>query len=255
MSEISDAFAKLAGVLKAGRQLLVETDGTANAPRPKMSFSPSQVRPYFVSFGSQLAILRIGLPNLFGDFAQLNLEPLVEMANSAKHYHRSQLQDLCRSIDQAFELRANSELSAPATTVSASRCVFISHGRAPDWREVQLYIEKDIEISTLELAQEPNQGRTVFQKLTELAGTCDYAVVVMTGDDQDASGNARTRENVMHEIGYFQGRFGPHRVCLLHEEGVSIPSNLFGLVYVPFPKGLVSAAFATLTRELRAAYH
>ncbi len=58
----------------------------------------------------------------------------------------------------------------------------------------------------------------------------------------------------MHEIGYFQGKFGLSAVCLLHEEGTNIPSNIHGLVYVPFPKGYVNATFGTLLREIQAYY-
>ena len=76
----------------------------------------------------------------------------------------------------------------------------------------------------------------------------------MTGDDDIGIGAPRARENVMHEIGFFQGKYGLANVCLLHEEGTNIPSNIHGLVYIPFPKDLVSAAFGVLGRELRAAF-
>ena len=76
----------------------------------------------------------------------------------------------------------------------------------------------------------------------------------MTGDDTTEDGLRRARENVMHEVGYFQAKFGLANVCLLHEEGVSIPSNIHGLVYIPFPTGLVSAAFGALARELGVAF-
>jgi hypothetical protein len=54
----------------------------------------------------------------------------------------------------------------------------------------------------------------------------------------------------VHEVGFFQGRYGRDRVILLHEDGVSIPTNLGGVVYVPFPKGQIEAAFQVLGREL-----
>ena len=65
-------------------------------------------------------------------------------------------------------------------------------------------------------------------------------MVVMTGDDV-AEDEVRARENVVHEIGYFQDRYGRGRVCLLHEDGVNIPSNLSGVAYCSFPKGRESA--------------
>jgi predicted nucleotide-binding protein len=58
----------------------------------------------------------------------------------------------------------------------------------------------------------------------------------------------------MHEIGYFQGKYGLRDICLLYEEGTNIPSNIHGLVYIPFPKGLVRATFGALARELKAAF-
>jgi predicted nucleotide-binding protein len=106
----------------------------------------------------------------------------------------------------------------------------------------------------LELSQEPSSGQTIIEKLERNASTCDSAVIVMTGDDIDADGQARARENVMHEIGFFQAKYGRSRVCLLHEEAVSIATNLSGVVYVPFPKGNISASFGVLSRELKAMY-
>ena len=76
----------------------------------------------------------------------------------------------------------------------------------------------------------------------------------MTGDDIDLEGNRRARENVLHEIGYFQAKFGLSAVCLLHQEGTNIPSNIHGLVYIPFTEGCVEATFGALTRELNSFY-
>ncbi|MCU7804984.1 MAG: nucleotide-binding protein [Candidatus Thiodiazotropha sp. (ex Lucinoma borealis)] len=253
MDNSQTALAKLAGVLKSVQTLLEQTKrGDA---RPIDNFSPDDVKPYFEMAYAQLGVLKESLPELYGDFPVLNVEPLTKMAEGADHpyrFGRNQLESLVRDIEQIFEVRANSELAAPVSSAPAR--VFISHGRANDWNEVQSFIEKDLDIPTLELAQEPNRGRTVLQKLEEESSNCSYAVIVMTGDDEDTEGNPRARENVMHEIGYFQCRYGLSAVCLLHEEGTSIPSNIHGLVYIPFPKGYVSATFGTLMRELNAFY-
>lgn len=118
------------------------------------------------------------------------------------HFSRAQVERLVRDIDQVFEIRANSELEQPKQ--EAARRVFITHGRSNDWRAVQAFIEKDVELLTIELAQEPNLGRTIIEKLIENAARCDSAVIVMTGDDVANEDEARVRENVMHEIGFFR---------------------------------------------------
>lgn len=120
----------------------------------------------------------------------------------------------------------------------ALRGVFITHGHGLEWRVVADFIEKECnpKLPFIELASRANKGRTVIEKLDEEAANCSFAVVVMTGDDLVADDETRARENVVHEIGFFQGRYGRGRVCLLHEEGVNIPSNLSGVAYCSFPK-------------------
>lgn len=254
MSEVAVALAKLAGIRKAIHDLLNDTD---RSPRRSVGqFPPSVVGPYFTGAVDQLGILQTQLPDLYDDFAPINAEPGVEMSEGAEErmqFRRSQLETLRRTIDHIFEIRSNSELAVPESNSPSPR-VFISHGRANDWREVQSYIERDIGIPTLELAQEPNLGRTVLQKLEQETSNCTSAVIVMTGDDADAEGNRRARENVLHEIGFLQAKYGLSAVCLLHEEDTSIPSNIHGLVYIPFPNDTVRATFGALTRELNSFY-
>lgn len=250
MDNIQTTFAKLAGALKAVTMLLEQSKA---GNRPTQNFAASDVATYFHTTSKQVDILRLELPELYGDFYEMQLEPQIEMAAGSgqpKRFGRPQLNTLARYIEQIFELRANSELGVPIA--SKPTCVFISHGSATDWKDVQAYIEKDLKIQTLELAQQPNKGRTVLQKLEDESANCSFAVIVMTGDDTDSEGASRVRENVMHEIGYFQGRYDLTAVCLLHEEGTNIPSNIHGLVYIPFPKGYINAAFSTLMRELNA---
>ncbi|NUY02377.1 nucleotide-binding protein [Paraburkholderia sp. JPY169] len=254
-------MAKLAGVRKVVTGLL--TERVVSHPRqpgmPRTQFAPTGVGHYFNQTANIIERLRELLADLYGDFQQIAVEPTLQVYVSGQTqyvYGREQIEQLGRDIDQVFEIRSNSELSQPAAAQPAAepKRVFISHGRANDWREVQAYIEKDIGLATLELAQEPSAGQTIIEKLERNASSCDSAVIVMTGDDMDDAGKARVRENVMHEIGFFQAKYGRSRVCVLHEEGVTIPTNLSGVVYVPFPSGNVGAAFGVLIRELKASY-
>lgn len=259
MSTASTAFAKLAGILKASENTLND-EFFRKGQRPIQAYSEQTVGYYFNGAERAVATLREALPELFGDFPVIGVTPETEMSQATEgkpatfYFSRQQLQTLVTTIQQVLEVYAHSELETPQQSVAPVRRVFISHGRAADWREIQAYIEKDIGLNSLELAQEPNQGRTILGKLADSAGQCDSAVIVMTGDDLDAEGQARARENVIHEIGYFQGRYGLDRVILLHEDGVSIPSNIQGVVYTPFAKGAVSACTGLLARELKSIY-
>jgi len=252
MNPLSIAITKLAGIRVAVLATLKEE---ASPGRLRTSFRPENVGHYFQQAAAQVEFLREQVPELFGDFQPVSMEPMtVKTAPDDPYYTRSQLSRLLRDIEHVFELRASSGDGYSSTVAKPFRRVFITHGRSQDWREVQSYIEKDIELNTVELAQEPNLGMTVIEKLVEHAERCDSAVIVMTGDDIDEDGLAKARENVMHEIGFFQGKYGRSKVVLLHEEGVNIPSNLSGVVYVSFPKRTVSAGFHVLSRELKAIY-
>jgi predicted nucleotide-binding protein len=260
MSEISVAMAKLAGIRQALLGIASENvsrNRSAGQLLTRASFPPDTVQHYFVQAAQIVDHLKLQLPDLFADFQAISPLPAMSMAASldepSKHFSRAQVERLVRDIDQIFEIRANCELAHPPTPLP--RRVFISHGRSTDWLIVQPFIERDVGINTLELAQEANLGRTIIEKLTANSERCDSAVIVMTGDDVMGVDQARVRENVMHEIGYFQGVYGRDRVILLHEDGVNIPTNLAGVAYIPFPKAHIEGGFHVLHRELRAIYN
>jgi predicted nucleotide-binding protein len=249
MVDLATTFAKLAGLKKMVAAWLPPEPGLAG-----YCFDPARVLGAFQAYERHSAHLRHALPGLFGDLPERSIPVPTKTTDfgGRGYIGRRALEVLGQDIDYIFELRAHSELAAPNPEVP--RRIFISHGRADYWREVQAFVERDLGVATLELAQEPNQGRTVLQKLQEESARCSFAIVVMSADDESSTGERRARENVMHEIGYFQGKFGLARLCLLHEEATNIPSNIHGLVYIPFPTGLVSAAFGALGREVRTVF-
>lgn len=261
MSDFKATMAKLAGISKALDGVLDENVGRSPQPQHKQvrsSFPQHLVQHYFEQTAKHLETLRELSSTLFGDFQRIYVKPLLKMTPTGDgeaplHYSRSQVQGLARDINQLFEIRANSELEGPKVEVPLRR-VFITHGNTNEWRKVQPFIEKDVKLETIELAQQYNGGQTIIEKLITNGDRCDSAVIVWTGDDIDGTGEPRARENVMHEIGFFQGRYGRGRVILLHEEGVNVPSNLYGLVYSPFPKNTVDACFHLLQRELTQIY-
>ena len=252
-------MAKLAGIRKAVDGVLTENisrNKSQGEIRLRANYEPQLVEHYFEQANAHVNNLRVLLPELYGDFQATETEASVKMATAPNDpkpnfFGRQQLERLVRDIDQVFEIRANSMLSQP--TAATPRRVFITHGRSEDWRKVQSYVEKDVRLPTIELAQQPNVGQTIIEKLETGAAACDSAVIVMTGDDF-AEDQARVRENVMHEIGYFHGLYGRGRVILLHEEGVNVPTNLAGIAYVPFAKGAIEAGFHVLMRDLTAMY-
>jgi predicted nucleotide-binding protein len=81
--------------------------------------------------------------------------------------------------------------------------------------------------------------------------SCTFAVLIVTGEDTTAEGTLRATQNVIHEIGLFQGRLGFDRVALLEQKGIEKFSNILGLQSIPFPNESIEAAFPELERTLK----
>ncbi len=190
-------------------------------------------------------------PELYLDIPDLEIPKPIGHSPDGAIFEENDINPLVSTLDYIIELSANIRIGEKVDDKEKMKRVFISHGRSKEWYKILAFLEKDLQIASLELAQEPHLGRTVLQKLNEESNKCCVAIIVMTGDDIVSNDEIRARENVMHEIGYFQGKYGLGNVILLHEEGVNIPSNIHGLGYIGFPKDTAEAALGAITRELK----
>ena len=211
----------------------------------------SNLEPLLPRYESVISELKSEFDGLFDDLPELPLPKTIGASNNGRLYQKDSVDPLINNLDYVLELYSNMRIGEKIEEKQKPKRLFISHGRSEQWRKLQAYLEKDLAHNTLELAQEANLGRTILQKLYEEAKKCSVAVIVMSGDDITEDGEIRARENVMHEIGFFQGFYGLNNVVLLHESRVNIPSNIHGLVYIPFPKDTIEATFGALHRELK----
>jgi hypothetical protein len=133
--------------------------------------------------------------------------------------------------------------------------VFIVHGHDDAALQgLARFLEK-LGLSAIVLKEQPNMGRTIIEKFEDSAGEVGYAVVLMTPDDiggaVGSDQSVRARQNVLFELGYFAGKLGRGKVCLLKNGAVEIPSDLFGVVYTDMDDA--GAWRQSLVGELKAA--
>ncbi|MEL5916723.1 nucleotide-binding protein [Stenotrophomonas maltophilia] len=134
-----------------------------------------------------------------------------------------------------------------------SPVVFIGHGRSPAWKDLRDHLrdQHDYRIESYESGA--RAGHSIRDILESMAEKSSFALLVMTGEDEQQNGDFRARQNVIHEAGLFQGRLGFSRAIILLEEGVEEFSNVQGVQYIPFAKGRIREAYgdvlATLRRE------
>jgi predicted nucleotide-binding protein len=115
----------------------------------------------------------------------------------------------------------------------------------------------EIGLEPVILDRHPDQGQTILEKF-EKHSSVGYAIALLTPDDStqpDGAGarvEQRARQNVIFELGFFLGELGRRRVCCLYRRGVTLPSDIHGLIYKEF-RDHVSEVKWDLIKELRAA--
>jgi predicted nucleotide-binding protein len=115
--------------------------------------------------------------------------------------------------------------------------VFIVHGQDGAARASAARFLEKAGIEAIILHEQANRGDTIIEKL-ERNGDVHFAVVLLTGDDEGhrkgdtAPLRPRARQNVILELGYFVARLGRKNVCVLYEDGVELPSDWNGVVWV-----------------------
>ena len=125
--------------------------------------------------------------------------------------------------------------------------VFIAHcGVAPSLSKVRDFL-KDLDVEPIIVEDKPSSGMALDDKVPFYLGKADCMIALATSDE----GQARTCQNVIHEIGLAQGRF-PNRIIYFLEEGVEYPSNVDPKVWERFNQENLENVFCRIAKELRA---
>lgn len=135
------------------------------------------------------------------------------------------------------------KLTTKTKAVAPSK-VFIVHGRDNALiHEVQNFLYK-LSLEGIVLNQHLNQGRTIIQKLLDLASDpqVGFGIVLYTPDDlgqiskeleQTSEMAARARQNVIFEHGLLIGTLGMSKVVAIKksDQFLEMPNDLSGVIY------------------------
>lgn len=128
--------------------------------------------------------------------------------------------------------------------------VFIGHGRSPVWRDLKDFLQERLGLETDEFNRVSAAGMPTTRRMSDMMSTAGIAFLIMTGEDEQADGTIRARENVVHEAGLFQGHLGFERAIVLLEEGCQEFSNIIGLGQIRFPAEGIAPAFEEIRKVL-----
>jgi len=139
--------------------------------------------------------------------------------------------------------------------------IFVVYGHDIGARDALELLLRRMGLNPIVLANLPAAGDTVIEKLEKYlaeSGNIGFACVLLTPDDEGNSVAApeekkyRARQNVILELGMVLSQLNRKRVAILYKESVERPSDIDGLLYLPF-KEHVSEAANLLFRELKEA--
>ncbi|HEY2545664.1 MAG TPA: TIR domain-containing protein [Candidatus Acidoferrum sp.] len=161
------------------------------------------------------------------------------------------LLDDISSHPEHYETRlGHSQQEVDRKKMPKAQRIFLGHGRNKLWARVHIYLKDELHLSVEAWESNPRAGLHSVDVLNEVLDSCTFAVIIGTGEDATADGGLRARQNVVHEIGLFQGRLGFKKVALLQQRGVEEFSNLAGLQVIPFSGLQVEETFYELRRML-----
>lgn len=121
--------------------------------------------------------------------------------------------------------------------------VFIVYGHDTQARKDLELILRQMGFDPIVLGDRPAGGATLIEKLEQHLGPDNdvrFACVLLTPDDEGhAQGDEdnkrpRARQNVILELGWVLGQLGRKHVLILHKGSVELPSDIAGLLYIPF---------------------
>lgn len=186
--------------------------------------------------------VRLRLGKLYGkDAPALIAFPAVDNIEGPVHEHLAKRLEHLKRMIETLE----SVPKITATPIGGKR-VFIGHGRSLLWRELKDFIAESLGLPWDEFNREEVAGYTTSERLQKMLSEAAIGFLIMTAEEERTDGTVHARQNVVHEVGLFQGRLGLRRAIVLLEDGCSEFSNITGLSQIRFPQGDIRSRFENI---------
>lgn len=139
-----------------------------------------------------------------------------------------------------------------------NRKVFVVYGHDLNARTQLEAMLRRWDIEPLIIDQLVSSGQTIIEKLEENTDKVQFGIVLATPDDigyskgKEECKKYRVRQNVILELGMLLSKVGRAKVAILlsQAEEMEKPSDIDGLIYIPFTNN-VEEAKVSLAKELQ----
>jgi len=153
-----------------------------------------------------------------------------------------QLRVSVERIIGSLQALRNQGLITSFETLKKPNHIFIGHGHSDAWKTLKEFLAGRLGLKVDDFENEFVAGYAIPERLTEMLDRAAFAFLVMTAEDEAADGTMHARENVIHEVGLFQGRLGFRKAIVLLEQGCHEFSNIHGLLHIEFPRNDIMRA-------------
>lgn len=154
-------------------------------------------------------------------------------------------------IEAVFNVIEEHVDSSKIVSITNPIKIFIGHGQNSQWRDLKDHLHEKHGLEVVEYEIGPRAGLSVKEVLEKMLNDSSLAFLVLTGEDEHTDGKLHARENVIHELGLFQGRVGFTRTIALLEDGVNEFSNILGINQIRFSKGNIRETFGDVVATIR----
>ncbi|MFA6043767.1 MAG: nucleotide-binding protein [Phycisphaerales bacterium] len=137
----------------------------------------------------------------------------------------------------------NTSTVIPALLPGLSKDIFVVYGHDEPVRDQLELLLRRMGLNPIILARITGGGDTIIEKLDKYLGersNVGFACVLLTPDDEgNKAGHPedkkyRARQNVILELGMVLARLGRRNTAILHKKSIELPSDISGLIYIPF---------------------
>ncbi|MCP2515540.1 nucleotide-binding protein [Achromobacter mucicolens] len=202
------------------------------------------------------------LPNGTGTQLRLQNEAIVNSYHTGKFNVQGKNQDAvkeCLGVQPSQAVAAPAPQNGMAAKPMLSK-VFVVYGHDNAARTELEAMLRRWRLEPLILDQLPSEGQTIIEKLEKYTAEVKFAVVLATPDDEGyRAGHEdekafRARQNVVMELGMMLTLLGRKNVAILmkQQDNMERPSDIQGLLYIPFKDNLQKDAGLLLAKEMQA---
>lgn len=187
--------------------------------------------------------------NDLGTAIRLSIGAIVNCFDTGTVAYQGRNQDVARA---AIEGGTGKDIGTP------SEKVFVVYGHDQTARDQLEMMLRRWGLEPLILDKLPSEGQTIIEKLESYTTDVGFGVVLATPDDEGHRANRpdekayRARQNVVLELGMLLALLGRPRVAILLKQQANMerPSDVQGLIYIPFKDNLEKEAGLSLAKEM-----